>query len=500
MAGKPWGGPPRDDGSAMAGELAACLEEARAGRPQGVYLLDGDAFLSLRAARELCHALVPEPLRALNLVELDAAASPAEVAAEVETRGLFSTGRKVVLVQEPAFLTSKEDVEEAFQKARESWAEGRQRDAARRLLALVAKAGFQAADLVPEPLRATQALLDVPAAGGPAGKAAERARKEADKARKEADKALQALARELRAEFGFTLDEAALGFVVAAGRYALERELKVAKDDSAALDAALGRGLPPGHVLVVAAGKIDATLPLVKKLAAAGRRLKVAVAREANFGAKVILAPTVRLLLEGTGKSADAEAVERLAEAVEGDARTLAQELQKLVAFVGERKVITAEDVVEVVVRTAEDQFFALGNAVEERRLPEALGVVDRSLGAGGSPHMLVASLASTVRRLLLEKERARAVVGERKLGSPRDWEAQIFPTIPAAEVGKKKPFGFWMKYQASTRFSRAELLSGLVALHEADVSMKSGQDGRLALERALLGLLAPHPSTRSTP
>ncbi|MCM2333822.1 MAG: DNA polymerase III subunit delta, partial [Anaeromyxobacteraceae bacterium] len=160
-------------------------------------------------------------------------------------------------------------------------------------------------------------------------------------------------------------------------------------------------------------------------------------------------------------------------------------------AFVGERKVITGADVAEVVVRTAEDQFFALGNAVEERKLAEALAVVDRSIGAGGSPHMLVASLAATVRRLLLEKERARAVVGERKLGNPRDWEAQVFPTIPAAEVGKKKPFGFWMKYQASTRFQRGELLQGLVALHEADVAMKSGQDGRLALERALLALLA---------
>ena len=484
MAGKPWG-PPRDDGSAAAGELTACLEEARAGQPQAVYLLDGDAFLSLRAARDLCHALVPEPLRELNLVELDAAVSPAEVAAEGETRGLFSTGRKVVLVQEPAFLTSKEDVEEAFQKARDGWKDGRQRDAARRLLALVAKAGFQAADLVPESLRGDPALLDAP---------------EGDKSRKALDKELKALARDLRAEFGFTLDDEAVRFVVSAGRYALEREMKVAKDDSAALDAALTRGLPPGHVLVVAAGKVDATLPLVKKLVAAGRRVKVAVAREASFGARVILGPTVRLLLEGSGKRADDEAVERLAECVEGDARTLAQELQKLVAFVGERPLITAADVAEVVVRTAEDQFFALGNAVEERKLTDALAVVDRSIGAGGSPHMLVASLAATVRRLLLEKERARAVVGERKLGSPRDWEAQVFPTIPAAEVGKKKPFGFWMKYQASTRFSRAELLTGLVALHEADVAMKSGQDGRLALERVLLALLAATTPERRAP
>ncbi len=112
---------------------------------------------------------------------------------------------------------------------------------------------------------------------------------------------------------------------------------------------------------------------------------------------------------------------------------------------------------------------------------------------------MLLASLASTVRRLLLEKERARAVVGERVLRSSRDWEAEVFPTIPPAEVGKKKPYGFWMKYQAAMRFTREELLTALAGLAEADVAMKSGQDGRLALERALLGLLGRDTTPRRT-
>jgi DNA polymerase-3 subunit delta len=463
MAGSPRA--PRAEGPT----LEDCLEEAAAGRPQPVYLLDGDAFLALRAARSLCDLLVPQAQRSLNLVELDAAASPAEVATELTTRGLFSAGRKVVLVQEPAFLTSKEDVEASLQKAGEMWGEGRQREAARRLLALVAKAGFRAEDLVPEP--------------GAAPK-------------KHGDK----LARELRKEFGFTLDEEALAFVAEAGRFAVERDMKAAKDDSGALDEALARGLPPGHVLLVAAGKVDGRLPLVKKLAAAGRRVTVAVDREPSFGGKVILGPTVTMLLAGTGKKADAGAVARLAECVEGDARTLGQELQKLVAFVGDRQVITADDVDEVVTRSAEDPFFALGSAVEERRLEAALAIVERSVGGGGSPHMLLASLAGTVRRLLLEKERARAVVGERRLTSPRDWEARVFPTIPPAEVGKKKPFGFWMKYQASTRFARGELLEGLVALHEADVAMKSGQDGRLKLERVLVGLLGTNTAERRQP
>jgi len=229
---------------AAGASLDTCLAEAREGKPQPVYLFDGDAFLALRAARELAAALVPEAQRALNLVELDAAASPAEVAAEVATGGLFGGG-KVVLVQEPAFLTSKEDVAGAFGRARDMWFDGRQREAARRLLAIVAKAGWKAEDLVP-PGREPEAEF------------------------------ADALGRRFVKEFGWTSpDERDVfdpTFVVGAARFAIERDMKVAKDDASALDAAIQRGFPPGHVLAIAAGKVDGRLPLVKKLAGAGRR------------------------------------------------------------------------------------------------------------------------------------------------------------------------------------------------------------------------------------
>ncbi len=448
----------------VAASLDACLEEARAGRPAPVYFLDGDPFLSLRGARALAHALVPEERRALELVELDAATSPAEVAAELSTGGLFGGG-KVVLVQEPAFLTSKEDLEETFGRARAQWEEGRQREAARRLLALLARAGLPPAE-----------LLAAPGEPGDAGK----------------------LARRIERALGFAPGEEGLSFAVAACRFAAEREMKAPGDDVAALDRLLDRGLPPGQILLVAAGKVDGRLPLVKRLQAAGRRVELAIPREGTFDARVVLGPVVEGLLAGSGRRATAGAVARLEALVGGDARVLAGEVAKLVAYVGERQQIEAEDVDAIVTRSAEDPFFALGNAVEGRDLPAALAVLGRSLADGASPHMLLGSLAATVRRLLLEKERARAAVGERVLRSPRDWEAQVFPSISPEELGRKKPFGFWMKYQASTRFGRAELLGGLVSLHEADLAMKSGQDGRLRLERVLLGLLGTAaPETR---
>jgi DNA polymerase-3 subunit delta len=447
---------------AAGATLETCLADAKAGKPRPVYLFDGDAYLALRAARELAFALVPEAQRPLNLVELDAAASPAEVAAEVATGGLFGGG-KVVLVQEPAFLTSKEDLEAAFETARKAFGEGRQRDAARRLLALVAKGGWGAADLDPD---------------------------ERD------GRADEKLARDFRKEFGFEPDVA---FLRAAGRFALERDMKVAKEDSSSLDAALERGFPPGHVLAVAAGKVDGRLPLVKKLAGAGRRVTLGIGNDARpwEAPRLVLGPLLESLLAGTGKKVDRGGEARLAALVGDDARVLASEVAKLAAYVGDRKVIGAKDVDEVVTRVAEDSFFALGNAVEARRLDQALAVLGRAIQDGASPFMLLGSLAGTLRRMIVERERARKLVGERPIRSSQEWEATVFPTLPEAEVGDKKPYGFWMKYQAAMRFSRDELLGALAALADADVAMKTGQDGRIRLERVLVALLAERPDAK---
>ncbi len=452
MASYGRGGAARKEGRAT---VEACLAEARAGKPAPVYLFEGDAFLAGRAAKDLAAALVPGEQRDLNVVELDAAASPSEVAAELATRPLFAGpgSRKVVLLTEPAFLTAKEAGAEPFARAAALWRQGRQREAARRLLALAAKAGWRAEDLASE--------------DGPDASAWER-------------------------ELSVELNSDGAAFVAAAARYAVDREMKAARDDASALDALLSRGLPPGHVLLVAAGKVDGRLPLVKRLASVGRRVGVAIEREGKWGEeRPVLRPVLEALLAGTGKAITAAAEARLAELVGDDARTLASEVAKLVAFVGERKRIAPEDVDEVVARVASDPFFALGNAVEARDLPRAMAVLGRSLEDGVSPFLALAALATTVRRLLVERERARKAAGDAKIQSYDAWQRLVLSRIPAEEIGERKPYGLWMKYQASRRYHRSALLRALVDLADADLAMKSGGQERPSLERVLWRLVA---------
>jgi DNA polymerase III subunit delta len=452
--------PPRTD----LPTLQEAIAEVRAGRPAPVYLLDGDPFLTSRAGRQLVEALVPEAQRELNVVELDAAATPAEAARELATGGLFG-GRKAVLVVEPAFLTSREDAAEAFERAFRSWTEGRQRDGARRLVALAAKAGWTAADLDPS---------------------------------REGSPGLADWKREL--SVGPADEPAAAAFLEEAGRYAVERGVQAGKEDASALEGLLAQGLPPGHVLVIAAGKVDGRLPLVKRLAGAGRRLTLAVEKEGRWDEeRPVLGPVLAALLSGTGKRVDREAEARLAALVGDDARALATEMEKLVAYLGDRATITAEDVDALVTRVASDKFFALGNAVESRDLPAALGVLRRSLQDGLAVQQLLASLAGTVRRLVVEQERGRLAAGGRRLASFEAWSAAVLPTIPGEELGERKPYGLWMKYQASQRFSREELLESLAALAEGDLAVKTGADGPVLLERCLVTVLSRREPPRRT-
>src|SRR5476649_457850 len=84
-------------------DFAELLQEAAAGKGKPVYLVEGDEFLARSAARELAEALVPEKDRALNLVILDAAAGPREIASHLNTIAMFAAPKAVVVEGAEAF-------------------------------------------------------------------------------------------------------------------------------------------------------------------------------------------------------------------------------------------------------------------------------------------------------------------------------------------------------------------------------------------------------------
>ena len=244
---------------------------------------------------------MPEERRSLNLVELDAAASPAEVAAELATGGLFGGG-KVVIVAEPAFLQSKEDLAGAFARASDMWREGRQREAARRLVALAARFGWSTADLCgesPPPVDEWERKLQpddglrargrrLPARRRPLRRGEEPPGREGRRLRPRGASRARSTAR------------------VRPGDHGREGRRSTAAGEAA------GRGGVPHHARREERGNLGCQ--------AAGPRADA------------------RGMLAGTGKSVDPGAEDRLAALVGTDARALAAEVAKLAAFVGDRR------------------------------------------------------------------------------------------------------------------------------------------------------------------
>src|SRR6266852_3404564 len=131
----------------MSVELEEALEELREGEEAPFYLVWGEEYLARKAADELVKALLPPELMSLNYSVLDAA-GPREIAQDLATLPLFP-GRKVVLVRDPEFLAPKKGRVDALGKARDAWRAGKRKEGARRVLALMARAGWTVQEIDP---------------------------------------------------------------------------------------------------------------------------------------------------------------------------------------------------------------------------------------------------------------------------------------------------------------------------------------------------------------
>jgi len=418
-----------------------------------IYLFWGEEFLVRREADALARTLVPDAAAGLNLAVLDAA-SPREIAAELMTLPLFP-GRKVVVVRDPEFLAPKKGRVEALGKVREAWKAGRRKESARRLLALVARAGWGAAEVDPS----------VP--GAPPAEA-------------------------WREELGITLADADLDWLREMAAFIREEGVTAPESDVSPLLQALERGLPEGHALVMAATDVDSRHPLLKLAQKQGS----VVERKVGGGRlrDLDLSGAAKSFLEGTGKRLGPGAEEALRDRLGGQMRLLQSELEKLVAYVP-GPVIRREDVEAVVARVREEEFLELSDALQKRDLPAALRYVDEAL-EHAAPLMILGAVASVVRGLVESHERMTQLGRGQPPRSFDEFKSRIFPAVEreAREHGQRvpHPWAAFLGMQAAARYGRPALRRGLLACAEADVALKSSGAGKLVLERLLWTVCPP--------
>jgi len=234
----------------------------------------------------------------------------------------------------------------------------------------------------------------------------------------------------------------------------------------------------PFSCLLLEAATLDRRTKLFKILSEKTMVVSVALGEtpEQRIPLATVLVPQMAADL---GKTVDNGAAANLADLLDGDLSRMRSELEKLVAYVADRKHITSEDVDALVISSKKYSVWQLADMLAERRRPPALAFLDSLLREGEQPPAIVGALAWMYRKLIEAQEL-----------SPRTSPGQ------AAGFLRMRQSAAAIALEQSRKIPRRQLLDGLVALYEADSRLKSGpSDPRAVLEFLLARLMSPSPA-----
>ncbi len=232
--------------------------------------------------------------------------------------------------------------------------------------------------------------------------------------------------------------------------------------------------MPESTELVLIDGKVTKENPLFPVLSA------VADVREFKLPKGNELNQWIAARARGTGCSISSGAVRLLADLVTGDLRVLANEIDKLCLYAGDRE-ITEEDVRLLVAEARDANVFAMVDCILARRATGAVQLLHALEAEGAAPPYLLFMITRQFRMVVLAKDmmgrRAQDADIARALGIPRGFPLQ--------------------KTKEQARKHTAERLAAIYGrLLQADLSIKTGRlrgdtKGELALDLLVADLCA---------
>ena len=219
----------------------------------------------------------------------------------------------------------------------------------------------------------------------------------------------------------------------------------------------------PTTVLVLSAAKLAKNTRLFKAVDKLGGAAEYAAPNKSEYPREV------RGMFADRGKQIDLEGAELLVAAVGYDLRRLSAEVDKAVAYAGDRPGLTHADIEAVASTTATSSVFEFTDALANRDTRAALRLLGELLGDGESVFGIHAMTLITVRNLIVARSSIDAGRGSlfdiaRATGRP-DWQVRNLPRQARA-------------------FTSAELVDALRGAAEAEAQMKTSRDSRLVFER----------------
>lgn len=261
---------------------------------------------------------------------------------------------------------------------------------------------------------------------------------------------------------------------------ALERLGDAARDDILGRLGAYLSDPAPFTTLILQAASLDQRMKLGRLLAEKTLVVNVSLSEDPEERRQLAVPVTIRLAKE-LGAEIDSAPAEELVDILNADLVHIRTELEKLVTFVGDRKRITAQDIETLVVGEKKETVWSLAEILADRRPEKALEFLDGALRQGEEPAAMIGAIAWMYRKLLEAQELAPGVSG---------WQAARALGMRLETAEKAVP--------NARKISKAQILDGLRALHEADSRVKSGNTNPRAVMEFLVTRLAGGPSVRA--
>lgn len=287
-------------------------------------------------------------------------------------------------------------------------------------------------------------------------------------------------------------------------------------------------GVPENHFLIMTSNVSDKRKKIYKAIQKYGFIIDCTVAsgsRKADLDEQIsVLKALCSKELSKTNKKLDTAAFKALTELTDFNLEIFAQNLEKLVIYVGQRNNITSEDVRAIVVRDKKDPVFNLTNAIMEKELKKALNCLNSLLTEGFHPLQILKSLENLIRKLIITLSFVMETYPEKKSNFKQvtfnQFKQTILPKIVQydqntigqlketeaflSDQGLKKKntndlllapnpknaYPVFQIIQKSENFSLDELSQALFFLSELDEKLKSSNlDEKTQIENFIINL-----------
>jgi DNA polymerase III delta subunit len=424
-------------------DISKILEQAEKGQPAPVYLIAGDSFLSNEVHQQLIDRLIPEEQRSFNLEIADGEKEDIRSILERLQTFPFFPGRKVVSVKNPVQIFSSGSEDRLLKKAEEAWQKGQPERCTRLLRTLLQNAGISLV-LIEGVYTINEEVL------------------------------MEKLFPEKEGIIPNWCQEALLHMQT---QNPVE-SVTLNPDDL--LESALRQGFPKGHILILIMEGPPGVKKIVKSIAEYGVVINLALRQGKKGEQTATLKGFLKTRLAQEGKTIIPQAEALLLERVGPETYLLEMEIQKLLAYTGDRKQILPKDITEIVGAFREEPLYELTTVLGERKLEEGLRKLGQLWEQGYNPLQILAGITNTLRRLLAAGE----LLGKISEASPRVWQdfgafsAKILPQLKQAPLpetlSKVHPFVLFNTLKTAQNFSRPHLVLALEALHETDRLLKT--------------------------